>query len=559
MIRFSWNRWGPEPFLLGAVCVAAFLTRLIPLSVSPLPFNNDSVTEFGMASEILDSGKLDFGPESIWYGTHGASTPVFNVLIAFMSSCLGVEPFACAQLLIAVVSTVTVAAVYKLGRSFSGDMRGGVTAALMAVMMGTFVFTTGSVWKASLGICLMVLTIFVFVNRDRLEFRMTAFVLLVLIPFTHHVVAAVTLLMFAYVLVWIWHRRLRSSGLWRRIILDTVTIVFPAAMAGFYYMHVSLDRLTIFSSPTVILLAVAGFMVFVFFEILVLSLRRHVKWSFAPYIALGLVAIVTADYLGLVFPYSSSASPAILILVCSIALLVSLAWYGAETVVEDRRSPYRTIVVVLLLAPLTLAGLGVIGGATLFSHQVIYRTFDFFDPFIFVAGGMGLVYLYKRRKKLYVPAGVAVIIALSLSFPFAYESEHLLGIRHDTQQYELDAIHWLGANGDEVILVSDERLSYITRNTIGVPTNPGLPQQFATAAPFLHYQWFYLIEESWTTRGVNNYPNGRFVMSESAYLEVLRASDVFYVGGPKGDALVMFLSSDMGWRTLQNASYFPAN
>jgi len=539
--------------VLLAVCAAAFLTRLMPLHTSQYPFNNDAVTECGMASEIIRSDSFIFGPDSIWYGTHGASTPAFNILIAFVSSCLGIPPLLCAQMIVASLSVLTAATFFLLGRAATGDFRGGLTASLMAVMMGTFVFTTGSVWKASFGISLMVLVLYALINRAQRGYRILAFALLLLIPFVHHVVSAVLFLLLAFLLAWIWIFALTNRRLDRRIVLDTVTIAVPAAVAGVYYTSVSLDRLSVLSSPIVILLLVAGFVLLSIIELVILSPRPRIKRSLAPLVGVGLAAIVLLDYSGFLFPYSSSASSVVVLLVLSISFLVTVAWYGTECMIEGVSS-FRAIQVALLLAPVAVVGVGLVGGLSLFSHQVIYRTFDFFDPFIFIGAGAGLVFLYRRKKSLYIAAGACLIVALAVSFPFAYQSEELLGIRHDTQGFELDAVYWLGESGEELNLVTDERMAYVARNTIGVPIDPSLPQQFATNSPFLHYQWYYLMEESWTSRGVNNYPNGRFVLPSTQYQMTLEASSVFYVGGPSGDHLMMFISSEQGWRTLGDYS-----
>ncbi|MBU0685069.1 MAG: hypothetical protein KJ653_04380, partial [Candidatus Thermoplasmatota archaeon] len=73
-----------EYFAFVVIAVASFLTRLYPLSISPYPFNNDSITECEIASEILGSGHLNL-PSISEQGTHSMGIPVFNVLIAYFS------------------------------------------------------------------------------------------------------------------------------------------------------------------------------------------------------------------------------------------------------------------------------------------------------------------------------------------------------------------------------------------------------------------------------------------------------------------------------------------
>lgn len=534
---------------VAVLAIAAFLTRLMPMSISPYPFNNDSLTECGITAEILKTGHLNFSSSTPWYGTHGIDTPVLNVVMAFFSGVLGVSPFECAQVLGASVAILTVCGVFIMGKLFSGELRGGVAAGIMALLMGTFVFTTGSIWKEMLGISLLVLAILCYVRRTELEFRMLWFLILLLIGFVHHLVAAVAFLLFAYLLVWSWSFALRHGIAWKRNLLDLIMIVVPVVIVAVYYHAVSFDRLSMISSPIRMALLVAGFAFMSFAAVAVLSMRNHSKWTFSPILGVVLMALIFLDYSGLVFPYSSSATSEYLLLGLATAFLVSFAWYGAEVLLENK-SAYRAVQLGLLISPLTVVGYGFIGGISLSSHQVLYRSFDFIDIFIFIGVAVGIVTVRRSRPRLYPVLGFATIAALVLSFPFAYESGELLGVRHDTQVYEVDAFKWMSKQGDNKTIVTDERLGYIGYSMTGITKDSSLPQYMAAGVPFPSYPWFYMIESSWTTEGVNNYPYGRLVLSDASYNMSLEAADVFYAAGPLNAQLVVFSTSLMGWNTV---------
>jgi len=534
---------------VAILAIAAFLTRLMPLSISPYPFNNDSLTECGITAEILKTGHLEFSSSTPWYGTHGIDTPVLNVLMAFFSDVLGVEPLECAQVLGATVAVLTVCGVLIMGKMFSGELRGGVAAGFMAVLMGTFVFTTGSIWKEMLGISLLVLAILSYVRRTELEFRMLWFLILLMIPFVHHLVAAVAFVLFGYLLVWSWLFALRHGIARKRNVLDLIMIVIPTVIAVGYYHAVSFDRLSMISSPIRMALLIAGFAFLSFVAVAVLSMRGHSKWTFSPILGVVLMALIFLDYSGLVFPYSSSATNEYLLLGLATAFLASFAWYGAEVLLENK-SAYRAVQLGLLLSPLTIVGYGFIGGLSLSSHQVLYRSFDFFDIFIFTGVAVGIVTVRRCHPRLYPVLGCATIVALVLSFPFAYSSGELLGVRHDTQVYEVEAFKWMSGQGDNITIVTDERLGYIGRSMTGITKDPALPQYLVAGVPFPSYPWFYMIESSWTTEGVNNYPYGRLVLSDTSYKLVLEAADVFYAAGPLNDQLVVFSAAPIGWNLI---------
>lgn len=540
--------WGPlVPLLI--LTFAAFMTRLLPLAISQYPFNNDSITESLMSAEILGRGHLVSSSDAHWSGTHTALTPVLNVLLAFFAGALGTTPLECAQLLGALVSMATVGGIYLLGQLVTGSTRGAICAAFMAVVFGTFVFTTGSVWKEMLGLPLTVIALVAYLKRESIEFRALAFVLLLIVPFTHHLVAAVTFLTFAILLVWSLYHAATRATLKRSSLLDIVTVSVPAMVTAIYYSIVGFDSMIQISSTFSLLLIVVGFVAMIILSILVLSIRNHVKRSFAPYLGVVLGGLIMLDFLGFVFPYDPSATDAYVLLGLSSAFLFALAWFGAEIVLE-KRPTYRAVQLALLLAPLTILGFGAIQGSTLVGQKILYRSFDFLDFFLFLGAGAAIVELHSRRKRLYPVVGVVLLACLLLTFPFSYASQSLLGVRHDTQAYEMDALDWLGTQPEATSIVSDERVAYLARSVLGLQKDSALPQYIATETPFPSYLWFYVIEDSWTSAGVNNYPYGKLVVDQAYYDTMLEAADLCYIGGPANDNLVVFMASPIGSNTV---------
>jgi len=542
---------------LAILSVAAFMTRLLPLSMSQYPWNNDSLTECAIATEIANTGHLNYSPDSPWFGTHALATPAFNAMLAFIASALGSTPIEIGQVTGAAMAVPMIGAFFLLGRLFSGDVRGGIAASLMGVLMGTFVFTTGSIWKVTPGILLLLVAVIAYVNRSSPRFRILTVVVLFLIPLTHHLVTAVAIILLGYVLVWSWFFTLTKKGSKRGVLMDTVTIGIPAAASLAYYASVNLDRMVQYSEPIKLALIASGFAAVSILAIIILSLRSHVKGSFAPFVGVGVVALILMDYFGFIFPYDPSASEYYVLLGLASALIVALAWYGSEVMLE-RGSAFRAVQVSLLLSPVTIIGYGFIQGFSLDSHQVLYRTFDLLDVFLFLGTAVALVWFYKQRKKLYVFIGLLLVISLAISFPFGYYSEQLLGVRHDTQAYEIDSLLWLQDHHDGSSILSDERLGYVARSTIWVTKDSSLPRYLATDSPLPFYNWYYVMEDSWTTEGVNDYPNGLLVADRQNFNQMLLASDLMYIGGPMDDRIYLFTASYMGYNTLYGQPLVPS-
>ena len=529
---------GSEHFAFLVIAVSSFLTRLYSLSISPYPFNNDAITECTIASEILGSGHLDFS-SSINQSTHSLGIPAFNVLVAYASSLMGVTPLECAQFIIATVAVVTIGGIYLLARIVTGSLLGGVTAGFMAVTFGTFVYTTGSGWKEALGLALLITALLAFVGRSLPRNRALLFVTLMILPLTHHLVAAITLLTLALAVCWSWFHALSTHGLRKRHVADLLTVAIPVVWMTAYYLQISFDSSSLVNSRTALELAPVLFLVLCGVVIAVLSRKNHLRITFAPAVGLGVLVLLLLDYYGFLFPYTPSAPAEFyIVLVCAIVFILTIAWYGTELILESRPL-HRTIQLCLLIAPLAIMGVAVLGGFSYSSQKVFYRTFDFLDVALFMGAAFALVAL-RHRRKVFVVSAVALVVLSAVSFPFGYESERLLGVRHDTQPYEMDALLWLSAHNDSPNVVSDERIAYVYHALMDGWKNSYLPAHImrnASLPPF-----FCVVEDSWTTVGVNDYPRGKVVIPLANYTSTLGHANVLYVGGSASNKIQIFIA-----------------
>lgn len=514
-----------------SLILLAFFTRLVPLSFSPYPFNNDSLTECALASQILTDGDLPLASNSSFYNEYSLDIPALNVLLAEVASVIGCSSFDCAQIVNATLSVLTVCSVYVLARLFTRSWHGGLVAGLSAALMGTFVFTTASVWKESLGICLFLLLIVVFARRDRIEFRLVSVTILALLPLVHHLVAIISILALSYPLAWSWCFAI-SHRSWRtRHTVDVISITGCAVWTIVYYDAVSFNRLLYTTDYTLLVLLFASVAVMSVVMIVTMSIRTHIKITFSPFVAVFVGTFILLDYYGYLYPYESALSfwP-LFILICVSALLIGVSWYGTEVLIEQSNR-YRAIQLGLLLAPLTIITIAMGDSLSLLSHKVLYRTFDFFGPFLFL--GIGVAYvqtrLPNRRKSLVMV--IALLVALLASLPFAFATEDLTGVRHDTQSYEVDALQWIALNSGYDWVISDERLAYIAQAMAGLPKDNGFPSRIAGNST-LFYDACYMFEDEWLDKGVNYYPKGMLIVTGLYWNWTERISDVFYIGGP---------------------------
>lgn len=536
------SSYGTASVAFVIIAFSAFVTRLMPLAFSQYPYNNDSLVECGLAADIALNGGLDYSPGSPWEGTHSAELPALSALLAYVSLALGVTPIDCVQFLTAIFSVLTVTVVFVLGKMFSGSVTGGIVASMAALLSGTFVFTTGSAWKLSLGFALLAFLYLAFIRRNVLQYRLLTLGIVCLLPFVHHLATAVALTALAFMLIWSWIVALSRSKVTKRLWWDSLIVLPPITVAAAYYSVALIDRQAVYASEIKIVLFACNFVLLSIIAYYIMTMRKHSKVSFAPLVGEAFAAILLFDYLGFVFPYKASAPPIYILLIVSTAVLLTIAWFGTETIVEWRRQ-LMAVQLSLIVAPLAIILFGVETGFSALSHQIVYRTFDFLQFFIFIGLAVGVVSLWQRRPKAAQLTTALIAVCLVCSFPFGYFTEDLLGVRHDSQGYELDSMYWLSEHTDELSLVSDERLAFMAQSTIWIEKQSYLPDVMMRGY-ILKPGYYYMVEDGWTVSGVNNFPYGLAVIDEHKMERALHKSNVIYVGGPADDRLHIFTSSD---------------
>ncbi len=274
-----------------------------------------------------------------------------------------------------------------------------------------------------------------------------------------------------------------------------------------------------------------------------LTLNGKERWpglSFAP--AVGAVVVFAAfmDYFNPMFPYSQGFTSSVLLIGLIYGIIVMFGWFGLERVAFSN-SRYRAVPLGLLLPVLTLFLFALTSGFDLDGHKIFYRTFDYADIALALGVGIAVGYFAKTRYKQVVVC--VLIIALLCSFPFGYATETLLGDRHDSQEYEVDALGWVyDSAGSSTHVRSDERLAYNARALYDFEKDPYLPSRLVSGELSALGIMNMLLEE-WTVVGVNDYPRGHPVLDPVYVNSVLENSNVLYVGGPESNNIVIFQTS----------------
>jgi hypothetical protein len=526
--------------IILALGLLALSTRLIPLAISPYPFNNDGITESRVAEDIISSKGLSYPADAFYLDTHILLAIAFDLVLAFSATAVGTSPFWIAQPLVAVFSVLTVVGAYAIMLRITSNCPAAILSSCVLALFGSFVYLSGSAWKESLGVALIILAVFLYVQRDdKRMFVLTIAVLLVL-PITHHLVTAILYLALWYLTLLSLAFALKKRDLRLRHVRDLVMMSATTAVTYSYYYWYSLDRLTYIDGYSGILAIGLFLAISLIASYVILTRKSRFSNSFAPIPATLVLCLFAIDFINPVFGYTQGTPVFTFLLAGAMAVVVGVGWYGIETLVESC-SRYRSIPMGLLIPVLFFLILAVFLESGITSHWLIYRTYDF--SVIPLAIGIGAAYAaIPHRSKRRNTVMLALFAMLIVSFPYGYATNVLTGVRHDTQSYEIDATSWVfDAYGDRIDFQSDERLAYNAEALFDFPKDPLLPLMLSEKQE-LERGCTHLLLEEWYTLGVNAYPHGRIYLDQVYVMSVVDECNVIYVGGPADNQAIAFES-----------------
>ena len=521
--------------------IVALSVRSISFQWSPLPYNIDGLSELRVAQAVQETGHLEFPSSSSFSDTYVADLPVLGLFIAFFSSALGVDPLTNSQLVTALLGSIAVAIVFLIFRSHWRSHRGAIASALVLALAGTFVFSAGCTWKETMGFVLLALALYSFPLRTALPYRLLMTSSLLLFIVTHHHITIVGYVTLTFALVLGLASRDKGYRLARDDIIDLVTIVSAWVLAIAYYAYIHLPYLDYLSPGTDLYLFVA-----VAALVLLLGVRMSRRERPLTRLPLGLAvpvigaALMLVNFVHPIFTGLPGPAAAIAVPFIAYLILVAPGWEGAKLALVPK-GPTKNLLIAMFLGPLALIAFAFIRSNDATSQLIIYRSFDFALIPLALLIGIGFAALVKDKAKVIgALTGVFLVVVVTATLPVAYNSQELFGVENQTYWYEYDAVQWMSEHG-VTSYTSDQRLGETGWRLFDLNNGRGLPYDLREGIA-LNKSSFYVIENSWSTKGAQEFPFGVIILNETAVASALSSSSVLYVEGPSDDQLTYFLS-----------------
>ncbi len=525
------------PFVISLLFVSCAV-RLLPLVWSSLPYNIDGLSELRVAEDILTVGNLDFPPSTSHSESYVTDLPILGLLLAFVSSTVGAPPAESTFFTVAMLGAVAVAILAVAFLRFIPNKKAFVAASVSLAIMGSFAFSAGCTWKETLGILMLGIALISFPLRNEPRYRLLLCFPLVLLVFTHHHAAVVSFVLVTFAVLIDAYGSKIDSGRRSTLYTDVAMLAGMWLVCIMYYSSVSLPYLDYLSPGTdlYLFLAVAS---------MVLLLGVHVSTRSKPVsrASMGILVPAIGIFLMLynihdpIFPGMPAPSLSIAMPFMAYTLLAIPAWYGVQAL-HGLNSHDKSLLLAMLLGPLSLIIFAFLRANDATSHLVVYRTFDFLIiPFALLVG-VGFAYLIRNRGRLSVLAGISIVVICASTLPVAYQTQELFGVQNHTFDFEYDAVEWFSENGVSSY-TSDQRLGETGWRLFDIDYGRGLPYDLREGLS-LNSSSFYVLEEQWSTNGAQEFPFGVVIVDEDVIADVMSSSSVLYIGGPEDDQLVLF-------------------
>jgi hypothetical protein len=529
----------PLLFVILLLMLVAISVRSISFQWSPLPYNIDGLSEARVADAISSTGHFTFKENASYAQGYVSDMPVLGLVIAFVTSALGTKAIDSAQLMTSVIGSAATLLLYVIFiRYWRSSTRSSISSVLVLALTGSFVFSAGCVWKETLGILLILLALNSFPQRQQLPHRFVLTASVLLLPFTHHHATVVGFIILTFLFVLELSKAPKKYLSSDPGLTDILTIVSAWLLAIYYYNIIKLPYLDYLSpkSDLYLYLAVAFLMLVVCIRLSRTNGSRTRLPIELAVPAVGVVIMVYNFYHPL-FVGTSAPAAAIAVPFLAYLILVVPAWQGAQLALA-RIGEGKNMVLALMFGPLSLITFAFLRGLDATSYTVIYRTFDFILPAFAIFIGLGFAALVKGRERLGIAAGFSLIVVLASTLPVAYDSQELFGVENQTYWYEYDAFDWLSEHGVSSVK-SDQRLSETGNRLFDIGGAQGLPFDLREGIA-LDKGRFYVLEDSWSTKGAQQFPLGVIVLDQKVIDEATSSANVFFEGGSPGDHIIVF-------------------
>ncbi|MCK5548492.1 MAG: hypothetical protein KAI64_05730, partial [Thermoplasmata archaeon] len=503
---------------------------------------------------IIATGHWDIGGEGLML--YNSKMPAFSMILSSFSVILGIEPFMLVSILVPIITSTSVVAIYMLAFKITRNQLVSYFAGLFFALSGFYLYLTTAIMKETIGLSLMPIIFYLFIERRDPRKRVLAAIFLILLPFIHHLTALIMFTAIGFIVITENYIALKSKALnLRNVLLDVFLGPFLFLFTYMYYSQANIqqfDRVVNFEEG---ILFLSIFLIFAIFAAIV-SKRKKARATFRSkakkgswlkildpkfiVVLIGL-GLLIANHFVKIFAGTLTTSTELLLLAIPYILLLFIGFSGFN-IMRFTETKYRAFIISVLLGAITVISFGFLRGLDPFSLNLVYRSYDYIDVALAICLGIGMTYMIKSvaaskkgKRTLITKKSVVAVLGFLLilaTLPLAYSGESMWSLRDMTEEREFKAMEFFGPLANNSTVGTDQRLADIADPYFGISASGTLPWLFhqATESGFE----YLLIEDEWLDVGAQMYPFENAKIDEDEFTGLMENTDIVYVAGAPG-------------------------
>ncbi len=529
-----------------ALFTIGLAVRYIPLLFSGLPFNIDGFPLVRISEDIVDTGhwSLSYPGGTSSFVTYNTKMPVMSLLISNFALIFGIAPLRVAQVIIPFLSSTALVIIYLVAYKITKNELVSFFAGLALALNGFYVYLGAAIMKETIGLVLLLLGVYLYQGREDPRKRVLASMLFLILALTHHLTAWIGFVMVSLLMIAFhaqkWHR---GSFKTKEVMIDFVSGPFLFIFTILYYQMVNMVFFTTVSNINDIALFASIFMLGAVFCI-IFSLPKKRKKPRNIVLNKTLIIPVAGLALLILNHYTKAfdtirGSSSFLTYLLPYLLLITIALIGFN-VVASKRTEYRPFIAALLLAPFLVILFALLKGFDPFTFMLVYRSYDYIDFGLAICAGIGIGYLINRLVKrfageknasdgfrLKATLSVIFLIICISTVPLAYQGQEFYGVQDATYDHEFKAMSWLGENGKDYHISTDERLNDIMVPYFDLDCDKSLPLKFKYNEDVKSGTILFM-EDKWLYDGAQMSPMEPIVISKGTFDRTLDRNNLIF-------------------------------
>jgi hypothetical protein len=478
--------------------------------------------------------------------------PILSMLISEFSLIFGWTPMQTAQVIMPLISFSAVIMIYIITFKITENEIVSLFAGLALALNGFFVYLGAAVMKETLGLPLLILTVYLYHERKDPRKRVLAAVLLLVLTLTHHLTVWIAFVIVSFLMITS-NVLDMSHGTFskKRFALDFLLGPFMFVFTIAYYQVAKLEFFTRVSNTSDVALFASVFLVGAFFCVIFSlpkpkrKVRRVILNKSLMVPAAGMALLVLNSYT-IVFPGTTPTSRSMLFSLVPYLLLIGIGIIGLN-LVSLRKTEHKPFIAAILLGPLIVILFALLKGFDAFTFVMVYRSYDYIDFGLAICVGIGAGYLItntvkglKLKENTKTMTGVKTALAIIFlviclaTVPLAYQGQEFYGVQDATDQSEFESMKWLSEHDENHHIETDKRLNDIMNPYFELDTDRTLPWKLKYNRRISSGTVLFM-EEKWLSDGAQMSPMRPVVVKQETFDSTIDNNNLIYTGGPSGN------------------------